>query len=89
MYWKDPMSYTIAVIIQTIITMVILFAILATIIYQMTSVLMLISMTEDIKCDLHSIDDKAKSKKHQLEVVKQFTELLPFHSNAKKLSTLN
>lgn len=48
--------------------------------------LFLLSMIEDIKCDLETINRNAKTRKNQIEIVKQFSEIVQFHSNVLQLS---
>lgn len=43
-------------------------------------------MTEDIKCDLESINNNSKFKKSRMNIVSQFSELINFHAKMIQLS---
>lgn len=47
--------------------------------------LLTISMTNDIKDDLFSINKNAKSKRKRSSALKQLSKLIQFHSDAKRL----
>lgn len=47
---------------------------------------MLISLTKDIKYDVYGLNESAKAKDDQPKIVKQFSQLIECHSDAKKLS---
>lgn len=84
--WKTPIGYTLAATLQYTAVSVILFATSSTVVIQMGVISMLISMTKDIKHDLHAINKKSKIKDHQPDILHHFTELIQYHSDAKLLS---
>lgn len=85
--WKNPMGYLVVVIMQYIVTLIILCGVMRLLIFQIETFLMVISMTKDIKYSLHSINKKAKA--NRTGIVKKFTDIIQFHSNAKQLSFLS
>lgn len=51
--------------------------------------LTLISLSKDIKSDVHGLNRRATAKDNQLKISKQFTELIEIHSDAKQLRYQN
>lgn len=48
--------------------------------------LFLISVASDIEINLNYISESVKMKQNQVEILKQLSELIQFHSNAKQLN---
>lgn len=67
--------------------MALLFAAVTLIGFAIRNYLWLLSMTEDIKCDLESINRNSKFTKSRLQIVRQFSELVHFHAKMIQLST--
>lgn len=55
-------------------------------ILEVGSVVMLILMTKDLKCDLKSINGQLKSKQNRAKMAKFFIKVITFHSEVKQLS---
>lgn len=53
------------------------------------SYMMLNSMINDIKNDLNSISESAKTADNRASIFKQLTNFVEFHSNLKELSHFN
>lgn len=88
--WRNPLGYTIAFIFQFILSMDLLITILSLTIYAIGTCLILMSLAEDIKCDLNSVKMNARHKKHsgnRLQMFVEFSHLIQFHSSSKQLST--
>lgn len=69
--------------------MVIFYATHCTVIVQIKSTSLLISMTEDIKYELHVINTTIKCRKKNGGTLQQFTKMVQFHSSVKQLSIYN
>lgn len=83
---KSPTGYSLAVIIEYLITTCMCYFVGSLFILGISSYLMVIPVMKDIKVSLCSINDIAKSHKDQLATIKQFSDFIPFHSWAKQLS---
>lgn len=44
------------------------------------------AMTEDIKINLHAINDNTKTEADRLSIIKEFSDFIEIHSNARQLS---
>lgn len=80
------MGYVMASILQLILAFVVFIATFSKIIFGYGSFLMLISLTENIKCDLDALHKNARDESHGLEIVSEFHRVMQFHSDVKQLS---
>ena len=88
--WKNPTGYSVAVVIQTIFLYNVLLNAKCLSIFIIGTCLMLISLTKDIKYDLHSITyHRQIFHGNQLKTERKFYELIQFFSNARQLSSSN
>lgn len=61
-------------------------AMICVILFQIEVVILLFSLTKDIKYNVYQINKKAKSESNRSQFVKQFIELIQLNSSAKQLS---
>lgn len=47
---------------------------------------MMISLSEDVEIELISVNEAAKLKNNEIEILKKLSEFIQFHSDAKQLS---
>lgn len=83
---KQPLGYCVAFILQILSTMSLCSITAVCVAVGFGTFVLSISMTKDIKDDLILINKIAKSRKKRPQALKQFTELIQYHSNAKQLS---
>lgn len=86
--WKNPIAYLFVVVFEYISSVAMLFVAATLVSYAIRFYLWLLSMTADINCDLESINKNAGIKKLRCKIVKQFSELIEFHSKVLQLSRL-
>lgn len=86
---KNPCGYTIAVTLEYIFTINVLFIVLCLLSFAFGTCLTLISLAKDIKYEMHSLNENASAKDGQLKIVKQFSELIDIHSDAKQFRRYN
>lgn len=83
---KNPCGYTIAVALEYIFTTNALFMVLCLLGFAFGTCLTLISLAKDITCDVSNFNESARVKDDHSKIVKQFSQLIDFHSDAKQLS---
>lgn len=83
---KAPIGYTIAVGMEFLISLNIQFLAMSALIVAMGSSMTLVSITEDMKCNLKVLDKSARKKESPLKIIQQFNDFVGIHANAKQLS---
>lgn len=84
--WQNPLGYLVAFSFQFTVTWYLLLTILCTSIFAIGTCLTLLSLAEDIKCELHAIKLSATFGKNRLEMLQRFKRFVEFHSFVKQLS---
>ena len=84
--WRNPITYFVAISYQYY-TAIYLFRFVACLIsFGLGIFLFAISATNDIKNDLKLMNDKAKTKRNRVRILKCLSSFVQFHSAVKKLS---
>lgn len=83
---KTPIRYTIAAIIEYFLSANIQLCVMSVMIIAVGPSLILISITEDMKCSLHTLNKCAKASGSQSNIIRQFNEFIQFYCKAKQLS---
>lgn len=81
---KNPLGYTIAVALEYIFIVNLMLPVLCLVSFALETCLVLISLTKDVKCDVNRLNENVKD--NQLEILKQFSQLIEIHSDANELS---
>lgn len=84
--WKNLVGYLIVVVIEYLYGVALLFAAVTLVGFAIRNYLWLLSMAEDIKCDMESINQNARFKRSRLDVTKQFSGLVQYHAKIVQLS---
>lgn len=83
---KNPFGYTIAVALEYLFTTNIWIPALCLLSFAFGTCLTLISLTEDIKCDVDGLNASARAKDDKLKIATKFFQLIEFHSDARQFS---
>lgn len=83
---NTPIGYSLAVPFQCIIITYAFSALMTTVSIGIGNYLFGMSLTDDIKTILHSIDKNSKSRKNRQNLRAQFIEFINLHSDTKQLS---
>lgn len=83
---KNPIGFTAASIIEYLMCLNLVFFVMCIMIVATGPSLILICITEDMKCSLHSLDRCARMKENPFKLIRIFNEFIQFHSNTKQLS---
>lgn len=84
--WKNPIGYSFAVLFHFILYTYIFSTMMTMVSVSVASFLYEFSLTEDLKCILHSIDENSKTKKNRRNLYAPFAEFINLHSDTKQLS---
>lgn len=85
-YQSKLIGYLFAICIQCIFLTYVFIAMTTMISILFACYLFGISLTDDIKTIVHSIDKNSKTKRYRLHISAQFKEFIDFHSDVKQLS---
>lgn len=83
---KNPMGYTLAVVMEFIVGWIVDVVAMCFAIFAIPIVSILISMAHGLKFELKSVNKNAKAKRSPLSILKQFKQIVEFHSDVKQFS---
>lgn len=84
--WSNPIGYSFAMALQYVFIFNAAFTSICFVAFAIGTSLLLMTLTEDLKCDLNSLDKSIKLKENRVEIFKRFCQFVQFHSDAKQLS---
>lgn len=84
--WRNPIGYTVAVSLQCIVITYTFFTMMTMLVIGIASYSFGISLTEDLKYILHSIEEKSKLRKNRPYLYRQFIEFIILQSDTMQLS---
>lgn len=85
--WKDPFFYALAMAVEYLVTMDLFYFISCLTTLKIGTLLYTITITEDIKRSLHSINTNGRLKKKHVQIFTELTNFVQFHLEARQLST--
>lgn len=83
---QNPIGYSIAVCLEYLFTLNLELLTMSIMVIAIGPCLILISMTKDLKYNLHILDISARLKEDPVKIVRDFSEFIQLHSDAKQLS---
>lgn len=83
---KNLTGFLIAVVIEYIFLLNLNFLMTSFMSIAIGPNLILISITQDLKCSLKTLNRNARVNKNETEITQQFNQIIQLHSNAKQLS---
>lgn len=83
--WKNPIGYLMALFYEFLIEFLLIYGAMALLNFSIGVYLLLISLSEDIKCDLCSFNESARQSDDS-NTVTQFSKLIHYHSKVIQLS---
>lgn len=84
--WKDPFFYALAMAVEYLVTMDLFYFISCLTTLKIGTLLYTITITEDIKRSVHSINTNGRLKKN-VQIFTELTNFVQFHLEARQLST--
>ena len=89
--WKTPIGYLMALSTEYLIGLLLTYSGVTLLNFSIGVYLMLISLSEDIQCDLQFFNDHANqnNKDKNSQIAKEFGELIHFHAEVIQLSDFN
>lgn len=84
--WRNPLGFSIVIIIQYEMASKILRLTACALSFALGTFIFAVSLVNDIKNDLHAINEMTKQKKTQSNISKQLFKFMDIHSDVKQLS---
>lgn len=86
--WRNPIGYMIAFAIEYLSFFCVVRVAVCLTTFIPGTFWILISITDDLKCDFNTVNELAKSEGSRLQITEKFYELISFQSDAKQLSII-
>lgn len=86
--WKNPFGYLVACALQYILIRYLFIFVVFCVYFEIGFYFLLVSIADDIKRCIKSLNQNAKSKRKRLKLSKEFGDFIQFHSHTKQLSKI-